>query len=255
MKLGEEMVRSVNRYLYLTLFLLALAICLNVANAQNNDNSSDGDFFPKDYATDLQPHTDSDLKKSLPGSFFQSRPTIPTKTPSANNTNTLKPSSPLTLNNIVPDLNASGVPIFNLSLVVNGEDLNHLNTTLTTLKDLNRLKKIKVGKVHIVGNPYVVLPNFNNVTGLNYSPSNDQNPATLSNNKNFDLVDYKKIVEGVSFSNLPPIEYKIIKRSPTWIVSTEEGRYLLEAIERPLSELFNDKGEFIKSELAIQGIS
>ena len=119
---------------------------------------------------------------------------------------------------------AEGIPIDWVGLIVNGIDEEHYVKTLNELFETVTDRKLGVGHVYTIGG--FIKPDI-------------------------EKIKLKLMVRGGGFQqDTLPDKYSKGTQSPTWIVATSDGEYLLEGLG-PLKRYISTNGKFIERPMAI----
>lgn len=125
----------------------------------------------------------------------------------------------------------SGLEVQSVSLIVNALDEKHFKQSVKELTDLAGATGVHAKTVYAVGNLDSLLPKSFTLAGLALNPK--EQPALLLGLYGGNLA----LVEE------PPRQYPV-QRSPSWIITTAQGEYILEAVG-PLHNYFNKKGQLV----------
>lgn len=201
---------SVLKNLLLPCSLLMLVSNLGVAQ----DLPKPRDFYQKDYAEgplagSTIPHKGSSRSEETPGSSATPR------APMIENSDSEMDSA----RESILDEDA-GLAVLEVGAILNSDDAEHYRDVLLELADVAREHDFKIGRIETIGDMRNLGQHL---------------PESL-----------KLLARGATIhaKSRPPEKYKNIKKSPTWIVRTDQGEVLLEGV-RPLARVFSRKGKLI----------
>jgi hypothetical protein len=116
---------------------------------------------------------------------------------------------------------AEGTPVLWLTGIINAVDKAHLDKAYSELAVTLNEKKVPLGAIFLIGSVY------------DFSAEERE---SFVRKYGIDLGTFRETV--------PEVYATRVTRSPTWVLQTDEGQILLEAIS-PLHEYFNENGEFV----------
>ncbi len=123
-----------------------------------------------------------------------------------------------------------GTPVAALSAILNVDEERHFNKNFERFFDVVNRHNLSVGTVYAISGA----DDFSVYTKVIQSTLGQRMLEFSLRGGKLQVLDYI------------PSEYQVT-RSPTWVVETKKGRYLLEGIEK-LSRYFNKRGEFVARE-------
>ncbi len=152
-------------------------------------------------------------------------------------------------------LEQEGLGVFDVGMVLSGDDYGHFLKSLTDLNNLAKDRGIPFGRIQIVGNPQKTLKNFDRLSTGSFDMKDlrEWDGMGVPSSGPIDFGSFYALVEKLKFAGYPSSEYGKLTRSPTWIVRTEKGIFVLEGLSRGIEELFNEQGEFLETALNSKG--
>ena len=113
------------------------------------------------------------------------------------------------------------IPVRSIGGIINSLDAQHYTNSLQQLTDFARAKNLNIGTIYTLGD-------------MRIATENPNVPKVVARGGVVRMV-----------SNIP--QGYNVNLSPTWVLKTDEGEILLEAVG-PLEKYFNQKGEYLDRE-------
>jgi len=213
----------------ISILITILLLFLNVsAFCQEKDP-----LFEKDYVTDIlkdnqvndsntptpavkKEESKKDTSKS--DSFLEVGPNDPTPT--------AEPTLPPEIS--ISDVDG-GIEISSIGAILSAKDGGHYSKSINQLIDVAIEANVKLDTIYSMGTIDEV-----------FVPIAEQMKVDNSGRRYFEIADKIKLSE-----HLPEPYDKMVKRSPTWIVSTPQGKYILEGLE-PLTKFVSKQGKLVR---------
>ena len=236
---------------------LLLSVCAityqNLAIAQ----SGPGEFFEKDYVNSgpesfhesndekgresgggrasalsntLIPHSTGSQNSSSPSGFF----TFETSSSSVSSVEDGRSSIAADIErerNAANFASGNGIPVESISLIVNGLDKKHFFSCLKDLYELCERTGMRIDTVYVVGNLDSVIDPA--LKAMSWPRGVQDQP----------LIGINLYGGKLAVVEEPPKEYPV-RLSPSWVVNTKEGAYILEAIGG-YKKYFNNRGQLV----------
>lgn len=204
-----------------TLWVIHILIFSSVSLFAESPN----EFFPKEYVSQ-QKHKVQKKQSKVNSFAVDSEMHIKEQTVDVADTlfhadSPLKPPDSILLDD-------EGIPVHSIGLIINATEENHFRRNIEVLIETASKFELLVSQVAAIG---FGIPGAKSVSvgDVIYSPHA------------FALVALEGQI--APYAVLPP-KLDHLKRSPTWVVNTSQGGYLIEGYE-PIWRLFNKRGEFI----------
>ncbi len=200
-------------------FVLALMLLPRFALAQGSDDNRK--FFEKDFAKGPfnAEATKTPAPRKTPSSAADSvarAVSSPHQSPSGYE----PPDSDVQSTGTIFEV-ARAVKVKSIGMILNFADIEHGRQKLEETYDVAKRYNIPLGKFYVL------------LDANNYMETNRDTMALLARGAD------------VKFKDRLPNRYKKVRLSPTWLIQTEVGEYILEA-PPSLGRFFNGKGEFLE---------
>lgn len=134
---------------------------------------------------------------------------------------------------LLPEISISdvegGIEISSIGAILSAKDSGHYSKSINQLIDVAIEANVKLDTIYSMGTIEEV-----------FVPIAEQMKVDRSGRRYFEIADKIKLSE-----HLPEPYDKMVKRSPTWIVSTPQGKYILEGLE-PLTKFVSKQGKLVR---------